>query len=136
MTTMTPEQAVAEVNGMVFKPGWRVQAEPFGPVKVIVTMYIDTVDTSYPDPDGVCRKTVTLYRETIFNPDGMDLEAVCYQVLMLGVQTDIHEDREFLKVRRADGTWFAPLHPHTPQGERAWLLNVMSDKKVDRLFVS
>ena len=132
---MTPEQAVAEVNGMVFKPGWRVLAERFGPVKVMVTMYIDTVDTSYPEADGVCRKTVTLYREKMFDPARMDLEAVCYQVVMLAAQTDVHEDREFLKVRRADGTWYSPLHPHTTQGERAWLTNVITDDKSHTIFV-
>ena len=120
---------------MVFKPGWRVQAERFGPVKVMLIMYIDTVDTSYPDTDGVCRKTTTLYREKIFDPASMNLEGVCYQVAMLGIETDVHEDREFLKVRRADGTWYSPLHPHTTQGERAWLLNVMTDKDMSKVFV-
>jgi hypothetical protein len=132
---MTPEQAVTEVNGMVFKPGWRVTAERFGPRKVLVTMYIDTVDTSYPGEDGQCRKNVQLYRERIFDPAQMDLEAVCYQVLVLAAQTDVHEDREFLKVRRADGSWYAPLHPHTPQGTRAWLNNLMNDETAHNVLV-
>jgi hypothetical protein len=131
---MNTQEAVEAVNGMVFKPGWRVTAADFlGMVEV--TMYIDTVDTSYPDADGTCRKQVTLYREKMINPGGLDLEGLCYQVLKLAMETDVHEDREFLKVRGEDGRWYSPLHPHTRAGEEAWADNLRKDSQLSRVFV-
>ena len=119
---MQTAEAIRHINGMVFKPGWRVQAVEMLPDLVLVELLIDTVDTSYPDPDGVCRKEVTLYRETYVRPSATaSLQELCYAVLKLAADTDIHEDREFLKVRDpATGRWVAPLHPHTPEGNRAW----------------
>lgn len=132
---MNSSTAVEYVRNLVFKPGWRVTAESYGPGHVYLTMYIDTVDTSYPDPDGVCRKTITLVRERRVETGNLDLEGLCYQVISLGVQTDVHEDREFLKVRQPDGSWHAPLHPHTREGNRAWLDNLQKDADVSQMFV-
>lgn len=133
---MNQDQAVKALNEMAFKPGWRVLAEPFGPRKVLLMMNIDTVDTSYPDPDGQCRRRTQLYRERLFDPEGLDLEGVCYQVLKLATDTDVHEDREFLKVRRADGSWYAPLHPHTMEGELSWKVNQLIDSRQPKRLYS
>ena len=119
---MQTAEAVRQLNEMVFKPGWRVHADYDLTDLVLVELLIDTVDTSYPDPDGVCRKQVTLYRSTYIRPSQIaSIQELCYEVLRLAADTDIHEDREFLKVRDpATGRWVAPLHPHTPEGNRAW----------------
>lgn len=111
---------------MVFKPGWKITAEHFGGSLVLLTIYIDTVDTSYPDEDGVCRRQIRLVRDRFINVAGLDLDGLCFQVLSLAAETDVHENREFLKVRQPDGTWKAPLHPHTTQGEAAWQENLES----------
>lgn len=31
-----------------------------------------------------------------------------------------HETREFTRVKQDDGSWFAPFHPHRPDGETLW----------------
>jgi len=132
---MNQDQAVKALNEMAFKPGWRVRGERASGGAVFIVMYIDTVNTSYPDHDGQCRQQFTIYRERRVYPENLDLEGLCYQVLALAAQTDIHEDREFLKVRQPDGSWESPLHPHTDQGEHAWLSNLQEDRDVSRIFV-
>lgn len=118
---MTPDEIVREVRGMVFKPGWSLSAQPYLGMFVLVELFIDTVDTSFPDADGICRKRVRLYRDTLLDPKEItSIEDICHAILKLANETDEHENREFLKVRRPDGSWYAPMHPHTTEGESAW----------------
>lgn len=127
---MNTQEAVEALRGMVFKPGWRITADHFGAGRVYVTMYIDTVDTSYPDEDGVCRKAVTLYRERLVEVrQSTTLEDLCFEVLKLAAETDVHENREFLKVKDASGKWVAPMHPHTTAGEVAWMTRLYGRKR-------
>lgn len=127
---MNTEQAINAVNGMVFKPGWRLLAEHFGHGRIYVTLYIETVDTSYPSEDGTCRKSVTLYRDRMVEVrESTTLEDLCFEVLKLAAEVDVHENREFLKVRGADGQWTSPMHPHTTAGEVAWMTRLYGRKR-------
>jgi hypothetical protein len=116
---MNSETAAWAINTAAFKPGWRVEAISMGNL-VYVYLEIDTVDSSYPDADGICRKEITLTRVESFDPSQLDLNGVFYQILEAAREINTHEDREFLKIRQPDGSWYAPFHPHTPEGIAAW----------------
>jgi len=117
---MRSAEAVEFVRNAVFKPGWQMKAERYTADMIIFTFYIDTVDTSYPDADGTCRRHVTLVRDEVWDVSGLDEMGLIGRILRLSAETDVHEDREFFKVRQPDGSWHAPLHPHTYEGQRAW----------------
>jgi hypothetical protein len=118
---MQVSEAVETINNTVFKPGWKIEAVNFLDLMVFMTITLETVDTGYPDADGVCRRPVTLPHPVEFFPQGIEDEAALFRrILTYTRQIDDHEDREFLKVRRPDGSWYAPLHPHTPEGNAAW----------------
>lgn len=118
---MRASEAVRTIESMVFKPGWQMDAQHFGQDLILFTFYIDTVDTSYPSPDGTCRKHVTLVRDELWDVSPMSQNDLFARILKLAAETDVHENREFLKVRQADGSWYSPLHPHTTEGQRAWV---------------
>lgn len=119
---MRASEAVEIVRRSVFKPGWRMRARDYGQDIIEFIFYIDTVDTSYPSHDGICRRQVTLVREDLFDVRPMrTTEDLFARILKLSAEIDSHEDREFLKERQPGGSWNAPLHPHTADGERAWL---------------
>jgi len=118
---MTPDQAVRQIRNIAFKPGWRLDALALGDREhVAVTYYIDTVDSSYPGLDGICRRQVTLERPDIIDVTGLDEAGLCHRLLKLASAVDEHENREFMKVRQPDGSWATPLHPHTDQGNSSW----------------
>jgi hypothetical protein len=118
---MNPYEAVRFVNGLAFKPGWRPVAEVIRGNNILISFLIETVDTSFPDADGICRRQIGIFgRERRVNVLGMDEEGLLCEVLRCAADNDEHENREFLKVRQPDGSWHAPLHPHTDAGNRAW----------------
>jgi hypothetical protein len=117
---MKSGEAVEQIARSVFKPGWRMSAREFGPSLIYFTFEIDTVDTSYPGPDGVCRRKITLVRDDLFDVRELDASGLDARILKLADEIDEHENREFLKHRQPGGSWVTPLHPHTPAGNRAW----------------
>lgn len=119
---MRAEDAVRFVEGLAFKPGWQPTAEVVSYAGLVeLSFIIRTVDTSYPDPDGVCRTQITIYgRQRVVNVTYLDETDLLAEVLKCAADNDQHENREFLKVRQPDGSWHAPLHPHTREGNRAW----------------
>jgi hypothetical protein len=118
---MRADEAVRYVNGLAFKPGWRPIAEHYTYSHIRIGFIIETVDTSYPDGDGICRDRITILgRDRLVDVTDLDEEGLCAEVLKCAADNDSHENREFLKARQPDGSWQAPLHPHTPAGNRAW----------------
>ena len=118
---MRGSEAVRQIRNTAFKPGWEYQAVPFHDDLVMVDLFIDTVDTSYPDADGICRRKTRIVGGTkVLDVSGLTETGLCFELLKLALDADEHEDREFLKVRQPDGSWYSPLHPHTPEGNRAW----------------
>ena len=118
---MRADEAVRFVNGLAFKPGWRPIAEHYTTGMIRVGFLIETVDTSYPDGDGICRDRISILgRDRLVSVTDLDEAGLLYEVLMCADDNDKHENREFLKVRQPDGSWEAPLHPHTGAGNRAW----------------
>jgi hypothetical protein len=118
---MRADDAVRFVNGLAFKPGWRPVAEVYTTGYIQISFLIETVDTSYPDGDGICRKPIRIFgQDKLVNVTSLDDEGLLAEVLKCAAENDEHENREFLKVRQPDGSWQAPLHPHTDAGNRAW----------------
>jgi hypothetical protein len=131
---MTPDEAVVLVNGSVFKPGWKFYALADGPDAILLGLVIETVDTSYPGHDGICRRPARLAPDKkIEGVGGMDEAGLLYAMLKFAAGLDSHENREFLKVQRPDGSWVAPLHPHTMDGELAFLGAGFADAGEDEI---
>jgi hypothetical protein len=91
-----------------------------------VTVYLSmkTKDTSHCDPDGEYRREIgNSFPSAFWAGDVTDMteNELLRAVLDKFHETiDMHEDREFLRVRQPDGTWFAPFHPHRADGDAAW----------------
>jgi hypothetical protein len=118
---MTPEQAIQQVNNTIFRPGWKLSAMRWGPSSIYVDATIDTVDTSTVSPSGNYYEPRRIAAEGIVRVENLDQAGLCHAIMEQVVRpSDEHEDREFMRVRQPDGTWFAPLHPHRPDGQRAW----------------
>lgn len=119
---MKASEAVAAVNGMIFRPGWKLSAREvrlYGPDHVRVVARVTTVDTSYPTPEGEYKVPLTSTLDTVLDVSDLDLAGLCHAIITWAEMTDPHEDREFLRIWDG-GRWTAPLHPHTEAGERAW----------------
>jgi hypothetical protein len=115
------QAAVSFINGMAFKQDWKPYATYWMPGAVLAGFTIKTVDTSYPDADGVCRAVpLTLRPAQVIRVRDLDETGLAYAMIRIAAEASQHEDREFLKVQKPDGSWVAPLHPHTLEGELAW----------------
>lgn len=120
---MTPEEASELLNGVTFRPGWKIttQAHTWLHHELDIYVTLTTVDTSYPGIDGEYRKPHKFTARRIIRVEPEDDEMVILKrFLDAAHELDWHEDREFLRVWR-DGRWTAPLHPHTPEGEVNWV---------------
>jgi len=137
---MKAAEAVELLHRLTFRPGWLITGttegvEQPGKEYVLVEFMIMTVDTSFPNVTG--RYTIPKMLMPEFKVDVarmtpyLFLDAILRQVHEL----DVHEDREFLRVRQDDGSWKAPFHPHTPQGELDWLV-LRESEDVSRAFLA
>jgi hypothetical protein len=116
---MKAVEAERIINSVAFKPGFRFAAVATSEYEVGVGLYIETVDTSYPGPDGQCRKPIQVMPTVTINVRFRDYLGVLRALLDFDAETNSHESREFLKVR-IDGRWEAPFHPHTDIGDELW----------------
>jgi hypothetical protein len=117
---VTTEEAISLVRGLIFRPGWTLEAErapSYGPGHIYVTATEQTVDTN--------REYAPEYRKAkeIADLDVIDVrflteDGLMYRLLQWFGRMHEHEDREFL--RRGDRNYEAPFHPHRPEGERRW----------------
>jgi hypothetical protein len=118
---MKAHDAIKLVNGAVFKPGWRLVADYQSLYSIRLGFVIDTVDTSTPDEQGRYTEQRTLGPARVIEVRDLEGEEdLAYEILKFAADMDTHENREFLRFRRPDGSWRAPLHPHTLDGELAW----------------
>ena len=128
---MNVDQAIRQVNSMIFRPGWSFRATSskgwgyFGNTgtEIYVQPTIETVDTRFVSRDGKYTTPMTLKGGGGAMIDVADLDeaGLCYAILAKVVRPlDEHEDREFLQVRTVEGEWVSPLHYHTDEGQVAW----------------
>lgn len=117
---MMAVEAVEQIRDTIFKPGWRFRASSVGLHRIKVELFVDTVNTSFPGPDGQYRVAHETGDEREIDTYGLDSEALCYELLKMAAYMDTHENREFMRVRQPDGSWKAPLHPHNAKAELRW----------------
>lgn len=123
---MTPDQAVRQIRNTIFRPGWKFSASALSGGQVFVEIELDTVNTSVVSPEGAYTEPMKLPHWQRIDVTSLDEAGLAHELIRIAHQLDEHEDREFMRVRQADGTWFAPLHPHRPDGDRAWYRNEMA----------
>lgn len=113
---MKVQDAVRLANSLTYRPGWTISATAsMRPGHIVVTYDVDTVDTSYPDANGRYARPRFITVDYIIDVTGLGTDTLMYQIY-LGAheRVDEHEDREFFRVQRPDGSWYAPFHPHDP----------------------
>lgn len=118
---MRQQEAIDIVNKTTFRPGWRWSARPgYYSWQIIVSIELDTVDTSAPGRDGSYTVPRVLAWPHTIDVRRMDSpEELLYRLLLEVQETQEHEDREFL--RYWDGqAWVAPFHPHRELGNAKW----------------
>lgn len=119
---MKQDEAVTLLNRTIFRPGWRITAQPQAgsSTRVQVTFDISTVDTSYPSEQGAYEVPYVMKPPLRLDASRYDTEEdLLYRVLRAVSQHQEHEDREFMRVWR-DGRWVANFHPHTDEGASNW----------------
>lgn len=117
---MDSTAAVKQIRNSIFKPGWAFSAFSVDETHIAVRATIKTVDTSYADAVGNFYKPLTLNHDAMVDVSDLDQASLCYELVRIGMEVTLHEDREFVQVRQDDGSWYSPLHPHTYAGETAW----------------
>ena len=121
---MTPDQAISVIHNMRFRPGWSFKAEVnwlCDEGEIYVEAKVASYDTSYRTADGALTRPMTMDPEAIIKVTDLN-EAGLFNALIAQLVRpfDDHEDREFMVSPRPGGRWYAPLHPHTPEGNAAW----------------
>jgi hypothetical protein len=121
---LTPEEAAKFLNEeTIWAPGWSVKAYavpyPVGDgatntvSRLHVTLQKESKNSSAPAADGTYTEPWTLQFPLAvpeFATKGKD--ALVFWVLEKINWCDEHENREFARYRLADGSWYAPFHPH------------------------
>jgi hypothetical protein len=123
---MNTQEAIDLVNSTTFRPGWKISARAYpyswspGDTRIEVHYRTETVDTSYPDASGRYTRRIELANKNVHDVEGKTGDQLLRAILNDVHRMDEHEDREFLRVRQGDGSWKAPFHPHTDEGDRKW----------------
>jgi hypothetical protein len=122
-TAMTFEDAAKFLNNdTTWPPGWSVKAraypyQTYGTNDIYshlgVTLTKSGKNSSVVAEDGTYPEPWEL-QFTLAVPDFAlkDKAALMFWVLEKITWCDEHENREFARYRRDDGTWYAPFHPH------------------------
>lgn len=118
---MMQEDAVRIVNRSTFRPGWSWSARPgYAQSEIIVEFKLDTVDTSFPGRYGNYTMPRKLAWPKVYDVAELATREELLYLLLLEVQdTQLHEDREFLRYWDGD-QWVAPFHPHNELGRTKW----------------
>ena len=122
-SALTPESAAEFLNkDATWGPGWSVRASASGSPQygsndayslLIVTLVKVSRDSSSPSDDGSYRSPWELmFKLAVPDYALRDKDALMFWVLEKVNWCDEHENREFARYRLADGTWYAPFHPH------------------------
>lgn len=115
---MNEERAAEILNGMAYKPGYRVRAVATGTYEVAMILIMDTYDSTpraggYQPPATITSPTVYIDTEHL---DKLGVMGAAMQAI---IQVETHEAREFLRDGQGGP---APFHPHNRSGETAFKL--------------
>lgn len=108
-------------NEMIFKPGWRMSAQVRSDSTIYLSARFAAYDSSSVDYNGNFYERTTLAPPQItIDVSGLDKAGLAHRVVRYALELEAHEMREFCQFRQRDGSWRAPLHPHTYDGGTAW----------------
>lgn len=112
--------AVALVNNVIYKPGWKFEAEDHtsrfeGSVKVKINYPARKSERK--DAEIGYPTEIATYASFIMVVADCDDTMIYRQLIDRVLQIEEHEAREFLRVMP---TFWAPFHPHRVDGMKRW----------------
>jgi len=122
-SSLTPEDAARFLNEeTTWGPGWSVSAYaspyPYHNLNNVasrlhVTLVKEGRNSSVTAPDGSYPEPWTLRFPLAVPGFAMnDKDALMFWIVEKITWCDEHENREFARYKRPDGSWYAPFHPH------------------------
>lgn len=109
-------------NRLVYKPGWRFEAEehvPRFPGQVKVTVHYPARNSNLADAkDGYPLDIMTYAKFPIQVWTLTDKYELIRCLIEKIMEIELHEAREFLRLPEDD--WLAPFHPHSVKGMARW----------------
>lgn len=122
---MRVESAIALINNLVYKPGWHFTATDHTKrfeSTVLVRIDYPAVDSGRPnamrdEPYSSEDILPAAYASFPIVVDQCDDEGLYLAMLQVILEIEMHEAREFLRVKP---TYWAPFHPHQTDGMRKW----------------
>lgn len=123
---METKEVVDTLSSLSYRPGWTFDAHlPFSGNLVIFEVTCRTVNT---DRDcarkGYSEPKVLAWQELLNADDYPDREALLSAVFGWLMAIELHESREFFRVKSED--YAAPFHPHREDGNAMWDRSLLS----------
>lgn len=123
---MNKEDVVTTLNALVYRPGWTFGAYTLNGWEadlmggdVVMAVSCSTVDTDREHARNGYDKSKTLgFHEVLRASDYPDREALLSAIFGWLMAVELHESREFFRVKSDD--YAAPFHPHREDGNAAW----------------
>lgn len=127
---MDVESACDLINGMIYKPEWKIEAEDFTKRfedTIRVTITYPAIDTDKDKAKDGYQVLITTYARFPVIVGDCDTDVLLYRrVIDAILEIDAHEAREALRT----SAFIAPFHPHRIDGMRNWETTAPTD--VDR----
>lgn len=118
---MDAKEAVALINSLGWKPGWKVTATTWQErhqSSIVLDVTFPAADSSFP-PDYAAGPVPIHGRYALMVGDCRTWDELLRKVLTLMVEIETHEWREFLRLG-PEHDYYAPFHPHTDAGMLRW----------------
>lgn len=119
-------------NSLVYKPGWTFTAtdhtDRFEDT-IVVRVDYPARNSNRDQAEGEYPQEITTYASFPLVVKDCDDESLIFQLLQAIGRIEMHEAREFLRVKP---TMWAPFHPHRADGMRRWSART-GDRLVDDL---
>jgi len=129
---MDVQTGIDLIDQISYKPEWEFTASDYtakfeGTIRVRITYPAYDSNRAYSDADKL--RPIKTYGEfALMVGDIIEPNQLYRRVLDALTKIELHEMREFLRTK---GGMFAPFHPHTVQGMRAWNEYVAPDLLAD-----
>jgi hypothetical protein len=113
---MDAKTAIETINDdIVYKPGWMITAEPYTQAtpRIVVHFEFNTWNSNreyFQEGTTRLREARIRVAHTLAVSDLKTTEDLMFELLMLILDTETHEAREFLRLKSAE--FNAPFHPH------------------------
>lgn len=126
---MLVDSAVKIVNdGLTYRPGYEITAGDYTSrheSAIWLEIVIPTRQTERHEAPGYPTEVGARSRFMLLVDDCDGVEALMYKVLKAIAMSEMHEAREFLRLKP---TFWAPFHPHKVEGTRRWARFLLRDR--------